>query len=402
MKIQHVSASVPASTNMAVSASVPVSANIPASEERTASLPSPVWVHILDDRSLGGVKRFIEALRSHPSCQGFEHQLVSADEAAAALGPGKIAIVHEPSSWRLLPRLLRWRTRSPVILIEHHYSASFEACNVPHPRRFRWLLRCAYACAHRVVSISEGQAEWMQQHRLVDPERLRRISPFVDLSAFFAAPDPTPASRPVLGAIGRFCPQKGFDLLLQALRRVPNLEFDLRLGGYGPDEAALRELAAVDPRVHFCGRIEDPAGFMARCDALIVPSRWEPFGLVCLEARAAGRPVLVHGVDGLPEQLSGCGLVSPPEAEDLAVGLEIFCDQLPRYDSDVGRESARLSVERSARGWVDLIAELAPLCFRKYYKYAKTDAFGERPTKVPTNWIDEIGHRPIKNSRRAI
>ena len=118
-----------------------------------------------------------------------------------------------------------------------------------------------------------------------------------------------PEHRPILLA-GRLVPEKGFQDAIAALPLLRRDEPDasLALAGEGWYEPALRKATAragVDDRVRFLGRLEPaalPAHYRA-ADLVVMPSRYEPFGLVALEAMAAGRPLLAAEVGGLAELL---------------------------------------------------------------------------------------------------
>ena len=126
----------------------------------------------------------------------------------------------------------------------------------------------------------------------------------------------------VFGAIGRFNKQKGFDLLIRAFRNVDDPKLRLRLIGDGPEREALEALAEGDPRIEIQGFTEAPAVALAGVDAVAIPSRWEPFGLVALEARAAGRTVIASHVDGLADQaFEGVLPVPSPTIEAWAAAI---------------------------------------------------------------------------------
>jgi len=123
-----------------------------------------------------------------------------------------------------------------------------------------------------------------------------------------------PEAAPLLLALGRLHPNKGFDVLLQALAELP--EAYLLLAGVGPEREALEALAVhagVKPRVRFLGWREDVADLMATADLFVHPARHEPLGNVILEAWAHGRPVVATASDG-PRLLiedGVTGLLSP-------------------------------------------------------------------------------------------
>ncbi len=132
-------------------------------------------------------------------------------------------------------------------------------------------------------------------------------------------------------AVGRLVSDKGFDLLLRALGllRRRGRTVGLTLAGSGPEEAALRALAAeegVAAQVTFAGAQppENLAVLLRRHRVLAVPSRWaEPFGIVALEGIACGCVAVASRGGGLPEAVGPCGfLFENGDAEGLAGALE--------------------------------------------------------------------------------
>lgn len=177
------------------------------------------------------------------------------------------------------------------------------------------------------VCVSEAVARFARERLGASPARLRVIPDGVDLARFSGpAEDPAaarealglPREGPLLVGVGRLTGQKGWDVLLRALPRLleahPSLL--LALAGQGQEEAALRALAAglgLAPRVRFLGFRSDPERVLRAADVVVIPSRWEGFGLVAVEALAAGRAVVASAVDSLPEVLGQAALLVPPE-----------------------------------------------------------------------------------------
>jgi len=109
----------------------------------------------------------------------------------------------------------------------------------------------------------------------------------------------TPEDAPLALALGRLHPNKGFDVLIEAMARAPGVH--LWLAGEGPDRASLEARAlrlAVADRVRFLGWREDTAALLATADMLLCPSRHEPLGNVVIEAWSAGRPVIAAASAG--------------------------------------------------------------------------------------------------------
>ena len=115
-----------------------------------------------------------------------------------------------------------------------------------------------------------------------------------------------PDDAQILGMVCRLVEQKGIPYALEALRRV-RADFPgayLVIAGDGEKAAELRRLASalgVADRVHWLGWRSDAAEWMAAFDVLLVPSLWEGFGLVLLEAMARRVPIIASRVSAIPE-----------------------------------------------------------------------------------------------------
>lgn len=147
-------------------------------------------------------------------------------------------------------------------------------------------------------------------------------------------------------------PHKNHVLLLEAFRRVVDAGADVELvltGGEGPSEADVR--AAVDrlglsDRVRRTGRVPRPAldALYAAAAAVVVPSRYEGFGLPVLEAQLRGCPVVAADAGSLPEVADAADLVAPDDVAGWAAAMLAVLD-LPaderRRRADRGRARAR-------------------------------------------------------------
>ena len=304
--------------------------------------------HLTDDPGMGGVNRFIDALlpRLEPGFVHERHCVIPAGSIPPVL-EADVVVIHFTTSWRKLPWLYALRARNhdtAFIFVEHSYTRAFEALHVLNKQRFRKLLNLTYRMMDRVVAVSPQQAAWIEEAVSLPSWKLAAISPMTELASLRALPLATRKAGPLrLGAYGRYAPQKGFDILIEAMRRVPPSCATLRLGGMGPDEAILKALAADLPHVQVEGTISDPASFLNRVDAVVVPSRFEAFGLVAAEARAAGRPIIVSGVDGLLDQRQyPSEMTVPPEDPDALAQAIIW---LAERDLTRLGEEARASVQ---------------------------------------------------------
>jgi len=129
-------------------------------------------------------------------------------------------------------------------------------------------------------------------------------------------PDWLPAGAKLVLALGRLHRNKAFDVLIRAMREVPDAV--LLIAGEGPERGALEELArreGVASRVRMPGWREDSGALLAAADLLVCPSRHEPLGNVIIEAFSARLPVLAAASQGPAELItSGAnGILAPLE-----------------------------------------------------------------------------------------
>ncbi len=109
----------------------------------------------------------------------------------------------------------------------------------------------------------------------------------------------TPAGATVLLALSRLHPKKGLDTLVQAMKDLPDCV--LWLAGDGPMRETLQSHAAqrgVTERVKFLGWRTDRGTLLGAADICVLPSRYEPFGTVMLEAWASGTPLVAAAAAG--------------------------------------------------------------------------------------------------------
>jgi glycosyltransferase involved in cell wall biosynthesis len=177
----------------------------------------------------------------------------------------------------------------------------------------------------------------------------------------------TPHDAPLALALGRLHPNKGFDVLLAAVARVPGLY--LWLAGDGGLEVTLKQQAAslaIADRVRFLGWREDAAGLLAACDMLVCSSRVEPLGNTIIEAWAARRPVIAAASTGPAELIADgkSGLLVPIDnAEALAAAASrVVADKaLAHALADVGYNlyEAQFSAPRVVAAYREFLAKVA-------------------------------------------
>ena len=189
-------------------------------------------------------------------------------------------------------------------------------------RKLRWLAPLVYNKAAAIIANSYNTKSLLESIG-VRSDRIHVIHPGVDAAYFRVGSDAAQRVRqrhnlgraPVLLTVGRLQRRKGQDMVIQALpsiaKRFPDVKY--LVVGTGEDYEFLRQLAGehgVGEKVVFVGSIEnsEQAAYYAACDVFIMPNRQigpdvEGFGMVFLEASAAGKPVIAGSSGGTADAL---------------------------------------------------------------------------------------------------
>jgi glycogen synthase len=301
----------------------------------------------------GGLERVYDALMAHlPECGVDARGVVMGSPAVRQASGGRVVPAEAPdqSLWR------RWRgVRRAVGAIEQDMNPDMVAAHfalyafpvLDHLRRkpfvmhfhgpWAWegaeegragrltrlkarLESAVYRRADRFIVLSAAFREELAGRYGIDPRNVDIVPGGVHVDRFSTAPGPSqardllgwPADRPVILAVRRLARRMGLEMLIDAMQEVVERVPDalLMVAGRGPLEEDLsRKIAerGLGNHVRLLGFVADddlPLAYRA-ADVTIVPTvSLEGFGLITLESLAAGTPVLVTPVGGLPEAVS--------------------------------------------------------------------------------------------------
>jgi len=204
-----------------------------------------------------------------------------------------------------------------------------------------------------IIAISDHIARFTVSRGVRHPERVRRVYHGLEPPVTKALEREGQHIRQELGIgpdaflvgnVGRLALQKGQRHLIAAmpllLERVPRAR--AIIAGGGDLEDYLRDLASeigVAEQVHVLGPRKDVPALMHAIDVFVMPSIWEGFGLVLLEAMAAGRPIVASRVATIPEVVADgeTGLLVPA-GDPLALATALA--ELAEQPSMAGRMGA--------------------------------------------------------------
>lgn len=318
---------------------------------------APVILHIIDELKVGGAQtHLVTMLRQLVGRDGLQHHVLS------LFGDGDVGdelrgLEVEVTVIDLRPYLARKRfdlaaaqikqqiVRLQPAIVEAHLTWSrllglFAASRVGIPKRFgfeqgdiylsslpfrllnfasQWYIEqiivCSHALKHWVQSTHHISASKLTVfHNCVDTDRFR---PDVHPTADMPIRPPGTTRFAIVGSLGEGV-NKRVDIAITALAeaRRAGRDVELMVVGDGSQRPALTALAArldAGEHIHFLGIRTDIPAILTACDALCHAAPFEPFGIVAIEAMAAGLPVIVPNSGGIVEAVTRDedGLVYP-------------------------------------------------------------------------------------------
>jgi glycosyltransferase involved in cell wall biosynthesis len=336
-------------------------------------------LNIMLARVRGGVESMALTYHQALSAQGFD--VLSAGHPQGVLAERlpssgfaavKARFNLDPAAMLRLARLDR--TFRPDLVLTHGNRAAGLALSKFMPTRTRTVcvLHNAFFKAHlkRCRAALCVSSSVLTAARAYMPEvDLRSMPNFARLET--GAVRATKSATPVIAALGRLHEQKGFDVLLDAAARLRDAgqAFSLVIGGDGEEGPKLRaqmQRLGLERQVAFQGWIEDRAAFMAQADLALAPSRYEPFGLVVIEAMAAGVPVVVSDIEG-PREILNEGrlgtLARPGDSQALAAAIQTALDRYPQAcETAVAAQRVALETYGFEAGAARLAQAVRSLC----------------------------------------
>ena len=187
--------------------------------------------------------------------------------------------------------------------------------------------------AREVIACSQFMVREVEQNFELPADKAHLIANGVDAGAWASGgPRHVDRAAPLVVAWGRIQYEKGFQTLAEAIgilrARVPGIRCVIAgRGSYLPELQARLDIDGVGDLVTLAGFVADEElrALLDRASCLVIPSLYEPFGIVALEAMASGAPTVVARTGGLAEIVTGTDaalLFEPGNAMDLAAQIE--------------------------------------------------------------------------------
>lgn len=297
-------------------------------------------------------------------------------------------VLHLHSFW-LWPvaRAIRERTGVPLVYTVHSLDrAEYEIGQGPPECVTQWQTQeSTIVSADRIVALTRSERELIAAYLPTAHERVRVVGNGIDdcPAARDAAHRRHQNNTPLVLYTGRFVERKGIRELLEAipsvLAREPGTRFVLA-GGHrhcsGEDMAKYWLPPGFEPyrdRVHFTGWLSPDAlaRWYREADVLVVPSWYEPFGMVVLEGMLYGLPIAAADVGGPAEILAHehTGLLFPPRDAGALADALVRLVKAPSLRQRLGQAAARevrrtwlysRVVERMRAVYEEVVVEVVP------------------------------------------
>jgi len=242
----------------------------------------------------------------------------------------------------------------PYVIVEHR---SFFVWNTDRARNMVRsfhipIFEKAYSGCAKIVLVSESMKKGIETLVPLAKDRSVVIPNMIREDLFLPPSLPRETDHFVFLWAGRLEHVKGVDLLLEAVKllgqRTP-MEFSLHLAGKGSLREALERQAeslGVSERVSFLGRLsrKDMLKEMQGANCFVLPSRYEAFGVVLIEAMATGLPVIAtrSGGPGTIVNPENGLLIQAENAGELARALQMIMENIGSYSPEDIRKQALL------------------------------------------------------------
>ena len=244
---------------------------------------------------------------------------------------------------------------SPEFLLDHIHAKKYiqwyhtDAANLDDPESTDRMIP-AYARMDAIICVAESALQSFVARYPQLKEKTHVIYNFFDAQRILQqAEEPLTYSgeRPVLLSVGRMTPPKQYLRFLNVLARLRDEGFPFSwyvLGtGQLMEEIQQKKVElGLSDQVHLEGLTDNPYRYMKNCDLFVLPSGWEGFPTVTVEAKVLGCPVLATDVSGIREQLihGQTGWIVENSEEGIYQGLKYLL-QHPEVCNDI-RDNSRM------------------------------------------------------------
>lgn len=332
------------------------------------------------NRKLGGAEQAFLDYYSALTLKG--HEVVNITSLFAKINNKKISSLKLPNlfPWCILSKiylkLLILFYRPDLIIVHGGRAVNFAygtgikiipIIGVTHSYSTRHILKCNYIIAldqplkHHLISSGYPESQIFIVPNMINTPA-KKINNFSQKKTEY-----------VIGALGRFVPEKGFNYLIEAISILRDRKYRVKLliGGAGPLEIQLKKLAHglnIGKNIEFIGWINDKESFFKTVDIFCIPSVFETFGIVALEAMSHQVPIVATktaGASQIFEAGSDALITNTASNQGLADNIAYLIDNPLRAQELIDKAYSKIISYYDTRVVADRLSETLKVITQK-------------------------------------
>lgn len=332
------------------------------------------------NRKLGGAEQAFLDYYSALTLKG--HEVVNITSLFAKINNKKISSLKLPNlfPWCILSKiylkLLILFYRPDLIIVHGGRAVNFAygtgikiipIIGVTHSYSTRHILKCNYIIAldqllkHHLISSGYPESQIFIVPNMINTPA-KKINNFSQKRTEY-----------VIGALGRFVPEKGFNYLVEAISILRDRKYRVKLliGGAGPLEIQLKKLAHglnIGKNIEFIGWINDKESFFKTVDIFCIPSVFETFGIVALEAMSHQVPIVATktaGASQIFEAGSDALITNTASNQGLADNIAYLIDNPLRAQELIDKAYSKIISYYDTRVVADRLSETLKVITQK-------------------------------------
>lgn len=274
----------------------------------------------------------------------------------AMIPKNAFVLANGPNNFRQLARInllaKRWNL---LYILQNDLHVKDQKGNYWKKTEVRWI---SNAGKTKIVALSRAQRQAHEKELGI--RNIEVIPNFIDFTHNYLTS--YKRSRPKGLSLGRYAHQKGYDMLLEAIRYV-DAEVEIDVYGFGEEERQALIRSAEEQglnQIDFLPSVTEVNEVLSKYDYFILSSRYEPFGIVLIEALACGLPVVTTDCDGPSEIINKTNgiIVQKEDPKDLARGINKMHKALQDglYNpTKIRATAAQYSVEKVAQRYLKVV-----------------------------------------------
>lgn len=332
------------------------------------------------NRKLGGAEQAFLDYYSALTLKG--HEVLNITSLFAKINNKKISSLKLPNlfPWCILSKiylkLLILFYRPDLIIVHGGRAVNFAygtgikiipIIGVTHSYSIRHILKCNYIIAldqllkHHLISSGYPESQIFIVPNMINTPA-KKINNFSQKRTEY-----------VVGALGRFVPEKGFNYLIEAISILRDRKYRVKLliGGAGPLEIQLKKLAHglnIGKNIEFIGWINDKESFFKTVDIFCIPSVFETFGIVALEAMSHQVPIIATKICDAPavfEAGSDALITNTASNQGLADNIAYLIDNPLRAQELIDKAYSKIISYYDTRVVADRLSETLKVITQK-------------------------------------